>query len=39
MKGIAGLLGAMKIQLKTDAKPVKGRPYGLNPTYKENVCK
>jgi hypothetical protein len=39
MKGIAGLLGAMKIQLKPDAKPVKTRPYRLNLKYKEKVCK
>lgn len=39
MKGIAGSLGAMKIQLKLDAKPVKRRPYWLNPKYKEKVHK
>jgi hypothetical protein len=39
MKGIAGSLGAMKIQLKLDAKLVKRRPYHLNPKYKEKVHK
>jgi hypothetical protein len=29
----------MKIQLKHDAKPVKRRPYHLNPIYKEIVQK
>ena len=37
MKGIFGDLGEMKIQLKPDAKPVKHRPYRLNPRYKEKV--
>ena len=27
----------MKITLKPDAKPVKQRPYHLNPKYKEKV--
>ena len=31
MKGIVGDLGFMKIPLKPDAKPVKKRPYRLNP--------
>jgi len=35
MKGIAGELGKMKIPLKLDAKPVKQRPYRLNPRFKE----
>jgi hypothetical protein len=39
MKGITGSLSAMKIQLKPDAKPVKRRPYRLNPKYKEKVRK
>jgi hypothetical protein len=39
MKGIVGSLGAMKIQLKLDAKLVKRRPYQLNSKYKENVHK
>ncbi len=37
MKGIIGDLGVMKIPLKTSAKPVKQRPYRLNPKYKEKV--
>jgi len=39
MKGIVGSLGAMKIQLKPDAKLFKRRPYHLNPKYKEKVRK
>jgi len=38
LKGIIGDLGVMKITLKSDAKPVKQRPYRLNPKYKEKVC-
>ena len=34
MKGILGDIGVMKIPLKPDAKPVKQRPYRLNPKYK-----
>ena len=37
MKGILGDIGEMKIPLKKDAKPVKQRPYRLNPKYKEKV--
>jgi len=37
MKGIAGELGEMMIPLKLDAKPVRQRPYRLNPCYKEKV--
>jgi hypothetical protein len=37
LKGIVGDLGMMKITLKPDAKPVKQRPYRLNPKYKEKV--
>ena len=37
MKGIVGYLGEMKIPLKPDARPVKQRPYILNPRYKEKV--
>ena len=37
MKGILGDLGEMKIPLKPDAKPVRQRPYHLNPQYKEQV--
>jgi hypothetical protein len=34
MKGIKGPMGEMKIPLKPDARPVKKRPYRLNPKYK-----
>ena len=34
MKGILGDIGVIKIPLKPDAKPVKHRPYKLNPKYK-----
>jgi len=37
LKGITGDLGIMKIMLKPDAKPVKKRPYRLNPKYKDKV--
>ncbi len=37
MKGIKGTLGKMKIPLKKDARPIKQRPYRLNPKYKEKV--
>jgi hypothetical protein len=37
MKGIKGPMGEMKIPLKPDARPVKQRPYRLNPKYKEKV--
>ena len=37
MKGILGDLGEMKIPLKAYVKPVKQRPYRLNPWYKERV--
>lgn len=37
LKGILGDLGVMKITLKPDAKPVKQRPYRLNPKYKAKV--
>ena len=39
MKGILGDLGVMRIPLKEGAKPVKQRPYRLNPKYKEKVWK
>ena len=39
MKGILGDLGVMRILLKEGAKPVKQRPYRLNPKYKEKVKK
>jgi hypothetical protein len=37
MKGIAGELGEMKIPLKPEARPVRKRPYRLNPMYKQKV--
>jgi hypothetical protein len=37
MKGIKGPMGEMRIPLKSDARPVKQRPYRLNPKYKEKV--
>jgi hypothetical protein len=37
MKGIVGELGEMKIPLKPEAKPVRQRPYRLNPVYKKKV--
>jgi hypothetical protein len=37
MKDIKGPMGEMKIPLKPDEKPVKQRPYKLNPKYKEKV--
>jgi hypothetical protein len=37
MKGIAGELGKMKIPLKREARPVRQRPYRLNPVYKKKA--
>ena len=37
LKGIIAYLGVMKITLKHNAKPVRQRPYLLNPKYKEKV--
>ena len=37
MKGIKGPMREMKIPLKSDARPVKKRPYILNPKCKEKV--
>ena len=37
MKGILGDLGERKILLKLDAKPMRQRPYRLNPRYKDHV--
>jgi hypothetical protein len=37
MKGIKGPIGEMKIPSKPYSKPVKQRPYILNPKYNENV--
>jgi hypothetical protein len=39
LKGIKGAMGEMKIELKPDSKPVKHRPYHLNPKIKEKVKK
>jgi hypothetical protein len=36
-KGIKGPIGDMRIPFKLYAKPVKKRPYRLNPKYKEKV--
>jgi hypothetical protein len=37
MKGIAGELGEMKIPLKPEARPVRQRPYRLNPVSKQKL--
>jgi hypothetical protein len=37
MKGVAGELGEMKIPLRPNAKPIKQRPYRMNPVYKHKV--
>jgi hypothetical protein len=37
MKGIKGPMGEIRIPLKIGVKPVKKRPYRLNPKYKEKV--
>jgi hypothetical protein len=37
MKGIVGELGEMKIPLKPEARPIRQRPYRLNPIYKHKV--
>jgi hypothetical protein len=37
IKGIAGELGEMKIPLKLEARPIRQRPYRLNPIYKQKV--
>jgi hypothetical protein len=37
MKGIKGPVGEMKIPLKADARPIKQRPYRMNPKYKKKV--
>jgi hypothetical protein len=34
MKGIKGPMGEMKIPLKPNARPIKKRPYKVNPKYK-----
>jgi hypothetical protein len=35
MKGIKGPMGEMKIPLRLDARPIKHRPYRMNPKYKQ----
>jgi hypothetical protein len=37
MKGIKGPMGEMKIPLRLDARPIKKRPYKMNPIYKKKV--
>ena len=37
MKRIEGEIGEMKIPLKPKARPIKQRPYRLNPVYKQKV--
>ena len=37
LKGILGDIGVINIPLKPDAKPMKQRPYRMNPKYKEKV--
>jgi hypothetical protein len=37
VKGIKGPVGEMKIPLKADARPIKQRPYRMNPKYKKKV--
>jgi hypothetical protein len=37
MKSIKGPTGEMRIPFKPDSRPVKQRPYRLNPKYKEKV--
>jgi hypothetical protein len=37
MKVIKGPMGEMNIPLKADARPIKQRPYRLNPNYKQKV--
>jgi hypothetical protein len=39
LKGIKGVMGEMKIELKPGSKPVRHRPYRLNPRVKEKVNK
>jgi hypothetical protein len=39
LKGIKGVMGEMKIELKPICKPVKHRPYHLNPRVKEKFKK
>jgi hypothetical protein len=37
MKGIAGELDEMKIPLKVEERPIRQRPYKLNPIYRKKV--
>jgi hypothetical protein len=37
IKGIARELGEMKIPLTLEARPIRQRPYRLNPIYKQKV--
>ena len=39
LKGIKRVMGEMKIELKPGSKPVRHRPYLLNPRLKEKVKK
>jgi hypothetical protein len=39
LKGIKGVMGEMKIELKPGSKPVRHRPYRLKPRVKEKVKK
>jgi hypothetical protein len=34
MKGVARELGEMKIPLRPDGRPIRQRPYRVNPVYK-----
>jgi hypothetical protein len=37
MKGIVGELGEMNIPLRPEERPIRQRPYRLNPIYKQKV--
>jgi hypothetical protein len=39
LKGIKGVMGERKIELKLGSKPIIHRPYHLNPRIKEKVKK
>jgi hypothetical protein len=39
LKGIKGVMGEMKIELKPGSKPIQHRPYCLNPRVKEKAKK
>jgi hypothetical protein len=39
LKGIKGVMGEIKIELKLVSKPIRHRPYRLNPRVKEKVKK